>query len=348
MDLNRLGELAARLSTDLGPEIISIDSHTGGEINRVVVSGAGPLPGATMADKRQALMDGQDRIRRLTCREPRGHRHLEGALVTEPVTPGAAFGLIYMDARRYPYLCGTATIGAVATFLDLELLKPEGERTQVVVDTPSGPMTTTLYARDGRVESIGLEFVPGFVHGRDLDLEVPGLGSLKVDTVCVGGFFAMVSADQIGPTLTPDNGRELTEMGMAVIRAANEQLSVSHPLRPEVDTVDVTQFYDPQSHFTGQGLGAVVYGESHLDRSPCGTGTAAKLALLHRRGVWDRGRSLTNAGVLGTTFQAAIRRTTKVGDIPAVVVEVRSMAQVTGVHRYLVREDDPFPEGFLI
>ena len=143
---------------------------------QIIVSGVGPLPGATMKAKRDFLMAERDHLRRLVCREPRGGRHYLAAVVTEPVTEGADFGLIYMDARRYPYLCGTATIGAVATFIQAGLIEADQAETKVLVDTPSGPMATTAYLQEGRVESIGLEFVPAFVHGQDQTLPGPGQG----------------------------------------------------------------------------------------------------------------------------------------------------------------------------
>ena len=224
--------------------IITIDSHTQGEPTRLLISGVGTLPGSTMKDKRDYFESRYDQVRMLLTREPRGHRGIMAAVVTEPVSPEGKFGLFYMDARRYPYLCGHATIGAVATLIEAGVLNVEGDDTVITVDTPSGPLDAHTRIRNGRVESVAIEMVPSFVFEIGRELEIDGFGKIPVDMVCVGGFFAMVSARSIGIELVPENSRRLIPLGMAVIEAANQALSVSHPERPEVNTVDVTQFYD--------------------------------------------------------------------------------------------------------
>lgn len=327
--------------------LLTIDSHTAGEPTRLIIGGIPPLPGETVAEKRRHLMENWDHVRLQLTREPRGHRDMLAALVTEPTTAGADFGLIYMDARRYPYLCGHATIGAVTTLIEAGTVHATEPVTAVVVDTPSGPMETRAFVRDGKVDSVAMQAVPSFVYGENQPLTVPDLGRILVDTVCVGGFFAMVAAEQVGLALSPENADRLIDLGMGIIDAANEQLTVRHPTRPEVTTVDVTEFYAP-SRQPGHGVGAVVYGESHIDRSPCGTGTSAKMALLHRRGQLALNQPYVNAGILGTTFEGQLVAETNVGELPAVVPEVRGSAQITGLHQFVVDPRDPFPRGFLL
>jgi proline racemase len=270
------------------------------------------------------------------------------AVLTEPVSKDAHFGLIYMDARRYPYLCGHATVGAVTTLIDSGVLQTRGEKATVVVDTPSGPMETVARTKDGKVASVAVRMVPSFVHGANEVLEVPRLGEILVDTVCVGGFFAMVSVDQIGLQLAPENTARLIELGMTVIETANRQLKVRHPTRPEVRTVDVAEFYDASGHGRGLGKNAVVYGEAHMDRSPCGTGTAAKMTLLHQRGEIDLNQPFRNLSPLGSAFDARVVEETRIGDRMGVVVEVRGSAHITGFHEFVVDPQDPFPKGFLL
>ncbi len=342
------GVMISALSQRLPAVLTAVDCHTAGEITRLIIGGVGPLEGETMAQKRFFLMKNLDHVRCLTCTEPRGHRHLLAALVTEPVTAGADFGLIFMDARRYPYACGTATMAAVTVFIESGLIPADGPDKEVVVDTPSGPMRTSARIDHGEVESVGLEFPPSFVLGLDQTLKVPDRGAISVDTVCVGGFFAMVAADQVGLELSAANSKRLVDWGMAVIEAANEQLAVRHPTRPEVQTVDVTQFYDPKDHARGRGLTAVIYGEAHLDRSPCGTGTAAKMTLLHHQGRLALHEPFLNAGPLGTTFAGRIVAETRVGDLAAVKVEVRGSAFVIGLNRFTLEPGDPFPQGFMV
>jgi proline racemase len=328
--------------------IITIDSHTAGEPTRLIVGGVGPLPGATMQAKRAFFMERYDHIRLLLTREPRGHRDMLAAFVTEPVTAGARFGLIYMDARRYPYLCGHATMGAVMTLIEAGAIDADGDTLQVIVDTPSGPMQSTAYLQDGKVESIAIQMVPSFVHRDNETLLIPELGQLRVATVCVGGFFVMVSADQIDLDFSPSNGRRFIELGMKLIQAANRQLTVCHPTRPEVNTVDVTEFYDPPMAAPGKGKSMVIYGEEHMDRSPCGTGTAAKMTLLHHRGQLGLNETFINTSPLGTTFQGRLVDEIRLGDKKAVVAEIRGSAQITGVHEFIIDARDPFQKGYLL
>ncbi len=328
--------------------LLTIDSHTAGEPTRLIVGGLPPIPGESVAEKRQYVMREWDHVRQQLTREPRGHRDMVAALVTEPTSADADFGLIYMDARRYPYLCGHATIGAVTTLIEAGFVEATEPQTTVIVDTPSGPAEAVAHVRDGLVESVTIQLAPSFVYGKNLDLDAPGLGRIQVDTVCVGGFFAMVSAEQIGLPLDVENAGRLIELGMSIIEAANEQLTVRHPARPEVTTVDVTEFYDLSEHESGRGVSAVVYGESHIDRSPCGTGTSAKMALLHRRGQLALDQPFVNAGILGTTFEGRLVAEARVGDLPAVIPEVRGSAHVTGVHQFVLDPRDPFPQGFLL
>lgn len=327
--------------------IVTVDSHTQGEPTRLLVGGIGALPGDTIMAKREYFEARFDALRRLLTREPRGHRGIMAAVVTEPVSPDGAFGLFYMDARRYPFLCGHATIGAVVTLVESGALSVrEGEQT-ITVDTPSGPLAAHTQVTAGRVDAVAIDMVPSFVFDTGLTVDVPGFGTVPVDLVCVGGFFAMVSAQAVGIELVPANSGRLIDLGMAIIEAANRKFSVRHPERPEVRSVDVTEFYDedPASH-TGRNV--VVYGESHMDRSPCGTGTTAKMTLLHHHGRLAPGDVYHNASPLGTQFAGRIVRTEAIGDFAGIVGQIRGNAQITGFHQFVLDPRDPFQEGFLL
>jgi proline racemase len=325
-----------------------VDSHTAGEATRLIVDGLPPLPGATMSAKLEYFRLHLDHVRLRLTREPCGHRDILAAALTDPVNPGSTFGLIYMDAHRYPFLCGHATIGAVATAVEAGWIEARQQQTDVVIDTPSGAMTARVLMRGDQPGSIEIRMVPSFVHQTGPTIEVPDFGPLRIETVCVGGFFAMASADQLPMALEVENSRYLVDLGMRVISAANRQLSVRHPLRPEVKTIDVVKFYDPSQHEQRRGSGAVIYGEGHLDRSPCGTGTAATLTLLHHEGRLGVGEPFTSISPLGTVFEARIVSETAVGQLPAVEVAVAGNAHLTGIHEFLLDPRDPLPEGYLL
>lgn len=342
--------------------LLSIDSHVAGEPARLVIGGLPPVLGQSTNEKRLYLSKNHDDIRLRMTREPRGHRDMFASILVEPESEDAAFGLVYMDARRYPYLCGHATMAAVSAMIELGLIEAQLPETPVVVDTPSGPWKTTAHVRKneegaGRpylVDKVSIQPELAFAYQLDQSLDVPGLGRIQVDVSYTGGFFVMVSADQIKLDLSVENASELSELGMNIIKAGNEQLKVQHPQRPYVNTIDVVEFFDPHGHPHKRGKNFVVLGEGHIDRSPCGTGTCAKLALLHKRGELKVGDTFVNEGLLGTTFDARIVRQTEIKDpntehsLPAIVPEVSGTAHITGLHHFVLTSQDPFPEGFLI
>jgi proline racemase len=337
-------------------QLTTLDLHVAGEPIRLVIGGLPPIPGQTVNDKRLYLSENLDYVRLLLTQEPRGHRDMFAGIITEPVSDEGSFGIVFMDAGRYPYMCGHGVIGAVTAFIEMGWLEAQEPEAVVVVDSPSGPIRARARVKrvDGcpRVESVAIQLESAFAFLLDQPLEVAGLGRITVDVSFAGGFFVMISADQIGSKrsgpLTPDNAPELARWGMAAIEAGNQQLKVQHPTRPYINTIDVTEFYDPSGHHQARSKNFVVLGEGHVDRSPCGTGTSAKMALLHRRGELAVGQTFVNQGLLGTTFEGRIVREMTVSGLSAIVPEIRGTAHVTGLHRFVLTPDDPFPEGFLI
>jgi proline racemase len=352
--------------SELGESLTTLDLHVGGEPIRLLIDGLPPIPGSTINEKRLTLAENLDHVRLLLTREPRGHRDMFAAVITDPVSDRGDFGIVFMDARRYPYMCGHGTIGAVTAFLEMGWLEAGQSETTVVVDTPSGAVETRARVRradDGRlrVDSVAIQLESAFAFLLDQPLEAPGplkevgVSQIPVDVVFAGGFFVMVSNVHLGSEtpgrhleLSPENAPRLIRLGMAITEAANRQLEVRHPSRPYIDTIDVVEFYDPRGDHKRRGKNAVIYGEAHIDRSACGTGTSAKMALLHRRGKLGPGETFINESPLGSTFEGRVVAETSVGPFPAIVPEIRGTAHVTGLHRFLVTPDDPFPEGFLI
>lgn len=327
--------------------IVTIDSHTQGEPTRLIISGFGEPPGASMLEKRAVFVKEYDHLRKLLTMEPRGHRDMFAAAVTEPVSEHAAFGLIYMDAERYPYLCGHATMGAVTTLAETGALELEDGESVVTVDTPSGPVEAHAQVEHGKVVSVAIDMVPSFVFDTCCKIDVPDFGMVNGDLVCVGGFFVMVSAKAVGLDLRQSASRKFTRLGMAIIDAANQQLKVYHPQRPEVKTVDVVEFYE-EGPGACEGASVVVYGASHMDRSPCGTGTSAKMTILRHKGELAVGQEYTNRSPLGTHFTGHVRETSSIGRFPAVIAKIKGSARITGYHSFVVDDQDPFPEGFLL
>jgi len=328
--------------------IKTIDSHTAGERTRLIVGGVEEVQGHTMIEKLNFFQANYDSIRQRLTMEPRGHSGVLAAMVTSNVTKDAEFGLIYMDAKRYPYLCGHATIGAVASLFKVGILDFKDGKTLIKIDTPSGIMEALADVKNGNMESVTIKMVPSFVLDTDKTINIEGFGKITADLVYVGGFFAMVSAIETGKNLSLENKGFFTDLGMKIIDAANDQLKVFHPERPEVKTVDVVEFYDPENDFNFQGNNMVIYGESTMDRSPCGTGTAAKLTLLNHKGQLEVDQKFTNFSPLGTSFESRIIKKEKIGQFNGIVAEIKGMAQVTGIHDFVLEKSDPFQEGFII
>ena len=329
--------------------VTTIDSHTEGETTRLIVNGLEEIKGKTMMDKLDWFKSRYDHIRCLLTKEPRGSKEILAAVLTENVTPTAKFGLIYMDAKRYPYLCGHATIGAIVTLARTGFLSLSQGENLVLVDTPSGPMEARVSVHGDKLNAVAINMVPSFVYDTGQKIEVQGFGTIKVDLVCTGGFFAMVDSTQIPMEPVLENKVFLTDLGMKIIDAANEQLSVSHPVRPDVRTIDVTEFYDSKyDKGKASGRGMVIYGESHVDRSPCGTGTAAKLTLLHHYGKIKMNQKYKNFSPLRTSFDAMIVKKEKIGSIDGFIVQIQGMAYLTGIHHFIIEDDDPFQKGFII
>ncbi|MCD4720047.1 MAG: proline racemase family protein [Desulfobacula sp.] len=339
----------SRFSKGFSNCITTIDSHTEGESTRLIVNGLGDIKGKTMMEKLKWFKSRYDHIRCLLTKEPRGSKEILAAMVTENVTKNAKFGLIYMDAKRYPYLCGHATIGAVTTLAKTGFLELEQGENCVPVDTPSGLMEARVFVQKDKLDAVAINMVPSFVYDTGRQIEVEGFGTIKVDLVCTGGFFVMVDSSQIHMEPVLKNKKILTNLGMKIIDAANEQLSVSHPVRPDVRTIDVTEFYDSHcDEDKASGRGMVVYGESHVDRSPCGTGTAAKLTLLHHYGKIKMNQKYINYSPLGTFFEAMLVKKEKIGSVDGFIVQIKGMACLTGVHHFIVEDEDPFQQGFIM
>lgn len=339
----------SKFSKGFGKCITTIDSHTEGEVTRLIVNGVGEIEGKTMMDKLEWFKSRYDHVRCLLTKEPRGSKEILAAMVTQNVTKNAKFGLIYMDGKRYPYLCGHATIGAVATLARTGFLKLEQGENSVLVDTPSGLMDARVFVKDDKPLSIAINMVPSFVYDTAQQVKVEGFGTIKVDLVCTGGFFAMVDSHEVGIEPVLKNKDVLTDLGMKIIDAANEQLTVSHPVRPDVKTIDVTEFYDSQyKGGKASGKGMVIYGEAHADRSPCGTGTAAKLTLLHHYGKIKMNQKYINYSPLGTSFDAMIVKKEKIGSVDGFIVQIKGMAYLSGVHHFIVENNDPFQKGFVM
>jgi proline racemase len=325
----------------------TVDFHTAGIGMRLVTSGLGRLPGATMAEKRRWFQEHLDDLRTGLCLEPRGHRSLLIAIMTEPVTPGAHFGLFFIYPGGYYVSCGEGTIGAATVAVETGFVPRTGAETSIVIDTEAGAVETIVRSDGDRVREVTLRWTPSFVALPAQAVEVEGVGEVPVDVaVGAGNVFAIVEAPHLGVSVKRELARRIAERGMAVRHAVNAQLRVEIPGagKTSVDNVLVHELPDAAA----VSRNALVWGPGQVDAAPCGSGTCARLALFHHRGLMGVGSTFVSEGLLGLSFSARIGGETLVEGRPAVLPEITGSAYLTGFSQILFDPDDPVRAGYLL
>ena len=327
--------------------ISTIDFHTAGIGMRLVTSGVGRLPGDTIADKRRWFQEHLDHLRTGLCLEPRGHRGMLIAVMTEPVTPAAQFGLFFIYPGGYYVSCGEGTIGAATVAVETGMVPRAGAETTIVIDTEAGPVETLARSDGDRVSAVTLRWAPSFVALAKQPVEVEGVGELAVDiAVGVGNVFAVVEADALGVRVRREQARRIAQRGMAVREAVNAQLRVDVPGlgKTSVDNVLVHELPDRDR----VSPNALVWGPGQVDAAPCGSGTCARMALFHARGLLGVGETFTSRGLLGLDFTGRIAGETTVEGRRAILPEVTGTAYVTGFGQVLFDPTDPLRTGYLL
>ena len=324
--------------------------HAEGEYAKVVTGGIVDVPGRTMFDKMRHLRDHADGLRKFLLYEPRGAAVHSANLVLPSHHPEAALGYIIMESEEYPPMSGSNTIATVTVVLETGILPMREPVTRLTLETPAGLIDLTCRCRDGRVRQVQFQNVPAFVQHLDAPIEVEGAGTIRIDVAYGGMHYALVDAKALGFRITPDEARDICTMGQKIRAAARAQLAVVHPENPEIRDVTITEFMGPVRR-KGRGLTArntVVVSPGRLDRSPCGTGTSARLAIMHARRQIGKGQLFDHESIIGTHFLAEVVATTRVGAKPAVVTTVAGRAWLTSIGQYGYDPDDPFPEGYTL
>jgi len=327
--------------------ISTIDFHTAGIGMRLVTSGLPRLPGATIGEKRRFFQEHHDDLRTGLCLEPRGHRSLLIAVMTEPVTPGAHFGLFFIYPGGYYVSCGEGTIGAATVAIETGMVQRLGAETPVVIDTEAGVVETIAHADRERVREVTLRWTPSFVALAGQSVEVESVGEVPVDVaVGVGNVFVVVEADKLGLAVRRDLAKRIAQRGMAIRDAVNAQLRVDIPGvgKTSVDNVLIHELPDG----AGVSPNALVWGPGQVDAAPCGSGTCARMALFHHRGLLRVGERITSRGLLGLDFTGRIAGETTVDGRRAILPEITGTAYLTGFSQFLFDPEDPVRAGYLL
>jgi proline racemase len=325
----------------------AVDSHTEGMPTRVITAGVGVLPGATMADRRRHLMSERDELRTLLMYEPRGHAAMSGAILQPPCRPDADAGVVFIEVSGCLPMCGHGTIGVATVLVETGMVEVKEPVTEIRLDTPAGLVTAAVEVCEGRAAAVTIRSVPAYLHLRDASVTVPGLGQLTVDLAWGGNFYAVLPASAAGLAVEPGRHDDLVTAGLAVMAAVNEQLRFAHPEQPDIHECHHVIFTGAGDDQVSARAATAIY-PGWIDRSPCGTGTSARMAQLHARGELGLDEDFVHASLIGSVFTGRLVETARVGDYPAVVPTVRGRAWITGLASYLLDPDDPFPAGFLV
>jgi proline racemase len=337
-----------------------VDAHAAGEPGRVVVGGVLDVPGATMLEKMVHLRDHADGLRRLLLREPRGYPAMCANVILPPTDPAADAGFVIMEPVEYPAMSGTNTICVATVLLETGMIPAREGPNALTLEAPAGLIRVRAEVREGKVTAVTFRNVPAFAAHLDARVEVPTLGTVVVDVAWGGMWYVIAEAGPFGLHLTPDEGRDIVRVTELLKAAAREQLPVVHPERPEFAGISIGQLTGPPRSAGSSGRNVVTVSTRELDwdrpaswtgvidRSPCGTGTCARMAALWARGRLGLDEPFVHEGILGTTFTGRLIEETQVGPYRAVVPDLTGTAWITGFGSIVVDPSDPFPEGYTV
>ena len=327
-------------------KFLTIDAHTAGEPLRLIVDGWAAPKGRTILEKRAWAKERQDHLRRALMFEPRGHLDMYGALLTEPERPDSHAGVLFMHNEGFSTMCGHGIIAVVTIAFERGLITPAGGGSSLVLDAPAGQIRATAVIEDGgRVKQVSFLNVPSFVLASGIPVKV-GTRTMPVDVAFGGAFYAIVDSEAAGVPVLPERLTDLRQLGMAIKHAVEAQLTVVHPAEPGLHGIYGTIFTGPPTTDAAHLRNVTIFAEGEVDRSPCGTGTCAVLAVLDAMGIVQPGDPFVHESIIGTTFSAKVVDRTTVGDLAAIVPELTGSAWITGEHTFIVNDDDPLRRGF--
>ena len=329
-------------------EIQTIDSHTEGEPLRIILSGYPALKGKTLLEKRTNAHRLHDELRKTLIWEPRGHRDMYGAIIVEPDTPDADFGVIFIHNEGYSTGCGHAVIALTKVFVETGLIPMNEPETEIKMDVPSGFIKSYAKVKNGQVTGVRFENVPSFVQSLDTEIDVPGIGKINYDLAFGGAFYAFVDVAQLGLDCTSKYQNQLIETGIKIKHAVMDSVKMVHPLEPDMNFLYGTIFTGVSKNPNHHSRNVCIFAEGEVDRSPTGTGVSARAAILHAKDEIKLGESIIIESIIGSTFSVKVVETTTFGNYDAVIPEVSGNAYITGKNTFWINPEDPLKNGFIL
>ena len=329
-------------------EVEALDVHTEGEPLRIIFKGYPELKGQTLLEKRANAQTQHDSLRQALLWEPRGHENMYGAILVEPDTKDADFGVIFIHNEGYSTGCGHAVIALTKVFVETGLIDKKEPITEVKMDVPSGFIRAYANVENEKIIDVGFQNVPSFVQLLDEDLNVPGLGMIRFDLAFGGAFYAFVDVGQVELECSPEFYNQLIEVGMKIKQAIMAAVEIKHPTEPDMNFLYGTIFTGPAMKKDNHSRNVCIFANGQVDRSPTGTGVSARAAIHHARGQLEIGESIKIESIIGSTFTVKLIATTKFGSYDAVIPQVIGNAFITGYNRFWINPDDPHKGGFLL
>jgi len=324
-----------------------VSCHAEGEVGNVIVGGVAPPPGETVWEQSRWIEKDQT-LRKFVLNEPRGGVFKHINLLVPSKNKQAAFGFIIMEPEHTPPMSGSNSICVATVLLDSGLIEMQEPVTTFFLEAPAGLVHVKAYCEQGKAKSIEVQNVPSFADKLGATLEVAGIGTLTVDTAYGGDSFVLVDAPALGFEIVPDEAKQLAEVGAKITAAANEQLGFQHPSNKDWNHISFCQFVLPIERKNGvlTGRNTVAIDPGKLDRSPCGTGCSARMAVLHAKGQMRVGESFIGRSIIGSRFECKIVERTQIGHVAAIIPTIRGRAWITGTHQLMCDPEDPWPTGY--
>ncbi|MBT8365009.1 MAG: proline racemase family protein [Deltaproteobacteria bacterium] len=324
-----------------------VSCHAEGEVGNVIVGGVSLPPGDSIWEQSRWI-DNDQTLRRFVLNEPRGGVFKHVNLLVPSKNKKAAFGFIIMEPEHTPPMSGSNSICVATVLLDSGLIQMREPETEFFLEAPAGLVQVKAYCDNGKAKSIEIQNVPSFADKLGVRLEVPGIGTLTVDTAYGGDSFVIVDAQSLGFEIVPDEARELAEVGAKITAAANEQIGFQHPTNRAWNQISFCQFVMPieRQGVILSGRNTVAIDPGKLDRSPCGTGCSARMAVLHASGAMQVGDRFMANSIIGSRFDCTILDCTRVGNVEAIIPTIRGRGWITGTHQLMCDPEDPWPSGY--